>query len=119
MSNAAYHNKCNNFLSNVAHHNKFNNFLSDVTHHNFSLPFLLLSSFFNHKKKEYVRDFIWRRTQEGATVAVMVARGLMDLPIRGMNTFHGARWEDGHKTSQFLRSAMEPDQILSAVGKFF
>ena len=70
------------------------------------------------KKKEYVRDFIWRRTQEGATVAVMVARGLMDLPIRGMNTFHGARWEDGHKTSQFLRSAMEPDQILSAVGKF-
>ena len=33
--------------------------------------------------EEYVRDLAIRRTAEGSTVVVMVARGLMDLPIRG------------------------------------
>lgn len=33
--------------------------------------------------EEYIRDLTFRRTAEGATVVVMVARGLMDLPIRG------------------------------------
>jgi hypothetical protein len=69
--------------------------------------------------KEYVRDFIVRRTAEGSTVAVMVARGLMDLPIRGFNCFHGARWEDGHVTSQVIRAAMSEGQMLTAVGKLY
>lgn len=33
--------------------------------------------------EEYIRDLTFRRTAEGATIIVMVARGLMDLPIRG------------------------------------
>lgn len=33
--------------------------------------------------EEYIRDLAFRRIEEGATIVVMVARGLMDLPIRG------------------------------------
>jgi hypothetical protein len=33
--------------------------------------------------EEYIRDLAFRRRAEGATIVVMVARGLMDLPIRG------------------------------------
>jgi predicted alpha/beta-fold hydrolase len=33
--------------------------------------------------EEYIRDLAFRRNAEGSTVVVMIARGLMDLPIRG------------------------------------
>jgi predicted alpha/beta-fold hydrolase len=67
--------------------------------------------------EEYVKDFTMRRAdQDGATVIVMVARGLMDLPIRGMNVFHGARWEDPHLAAQTIRHAIAPGQILAGVG---
>ena len=62
-------------------------------------------------------DFIWRRThQEGSTVVVMVARGLMDLPVRGWNVFHGARWTDVAQAAASLRQALAPNQILAGVG---
>jgi predicted alpha/beta-fold hydrolase len=46
----------------------------------------------------------------------MIARGLMDLPIRGMNVFHGARWEDSHQAALAIRQTIIPGQLLSGVG---
>jgi predicted alpha/beta-fold hydrolase len=70
-------------------------------------------------KQEYVRDMVFRANNEGSTVAIMVARGLMDLPIRGFNCFHGARWEDAHVSAQTIKAAMEQGQVLAGVGKIF
>ena len=55
-----------------------------ATGHNTSLPiFLVLHGLNGGSQEDYVRDLALRRADEGSTVVVMVARGLMDLPIRG------------------------------------
>ena len=45
--------------------------------------YMILHGLNGGSAEEYIRDFARRRTEEGSTVAVMVARGLMDLPVRG------------------------------------
>lgn len=45
--------------------------------------YLVLHGLNGGSNEEYIRDFTYRRLQEGSTVVVMIARGLMDLPIRG------------------------------------
>lgn len=45
--------------------------------------YLVLHGLNGGSKEEYIRDFTFRRNAEGSTVVVMVARGLMDLPVRG------------------------------------
>lgn len=45
--------------------------------------YLVLHGLNGGSKEEYIRDFAFRRLDEGSTVVVMVARGLMDLPVRG------------------------------------
>mmetsp|Transcript_24107 Transcript_24107/g.33890 ORF Transcript_24107/g.33890 Transcript_24107/m.33890 type:complete len:611 (-) Transcript_24107:40-1872(-) len=67
-------------------------------------------------KEEYVRDLTHRRSAEGYTVIVMIARGLMDLPIRGWNVFHGARIDDAHTAAKAVRRARAPKQPLIGVG---
>jgi predicted alpha/beta-fold hydrolase len=67
-------------------------------------------------QEEYVRDFALARIREGSTVVVMVARGLMDLPIRGWNIFHGARWTDAFESIAAVRQAAGEDQFIAAVG---
>ena len=67
----------------------------------------------------FIKDFAHRRTkQDGATVCVMVARGLEDLPVRGWRTFHGARWTDAHQASLAIRKVLDKDngQLLVGVG---
>jgi predicted alpha/beta-fold hydrolase len=66
--------------------------------------------------EEFVKDFVNLRTAEGSTVAVMVARGLQDLPIRGWNVFHGARVSDVHAAAKALRRGLAANQILGGVG---
>jgi predicted alpha/beta-fold hydrolase len=75
--------------------------------------------------EEFVLDFIVRRIEEGCTCVVMIARGLMDHPIRGWNTFHGARWSDAHEAAVVLRQrvvllpssgAQVPSQLLAGIG---
>jgi hypothetical protein len=52
--------------------------------HDSSKPmYLILHGLNGGSNEEYVRDVTLRRTAEGSTVAVMIARGLMDLPVRG------------------------------------
>ena len=54
------------------------------TGHNFSVPvYLVLHGLNGGSNEEYIRDLTYRRLEEGSTVVVMVARGLMDLPVRG------------------------------------
>jgi predicted alpha/beta-fold hydrolase len=46
----------------------------------------------------------------------MVARGLMDTPVRGWNVFHGARTTDIEAVAHAVRKALGRDQILVGVG---
>jgi predicted alpha/beta-fold hydrolase len=78
--------------------------------------YLLLHGLNGGSQEPYVREMAGRRLAENSTVVVMVARGLMDLPVRGWNVFHGARWTDVHETSLVLRNALGPDQLLVGVG---
>ncbi len=45
--------------------------------------YLVLHGLNGGSNEEYIRDFTFRRLEEGSTVVVMIARGLMDLPVRG------------------------------------
>jgi hypothetical protein len=45
--------------------------------------FLILHGLNGGSGEGYVMDFANRRNEEGSTVVVMVARGLMDLPVKG------------------------------------
>ena len=49
--------------------------------------YLVLHGLNGGSQEEYVKEFAWRRTEEGSTVVVLVARGLMDLPVRWFVTF--------------------------------
>jgi predicted alpha/beta-fold hydrolase len=89
--------------------------------HNESKPlYLVLHGLSGGSQEEYIKDFAIRRNHEGSTVVVMVARGLMDLPVRGMNLFHGARYQDVHAAATALRSALDDGdgsrQVLAGVG---
>lgn len=66
--------------------------------------------------EEYVMECTHRRNAEGSTVVVMVARGLMDLPIQGWNMFHGARVDDAHAAAMALRQVTGEHQTLAAIG---
>ena len=78
--------------------------------------YMLLHGINGGTHENFIKDFARLRTNEGATVCVMVARGLEDLPIRGWNNFHGARWTDAHHASQAIRKGMAKDQLLVGVG---
>lgn len=80
--------------------------------------YLVLHGLNGGSQEAFVQDFTLRRIAEDeqATVVVMVARGLMDLPVRGWNIFHGARWEDAHAASQAVRRAVGEETLLVGVG---
>eukprot|EP00978_Attheya_sp_CCMP212_P041552 scaffold239594_cov67-Attheya_sp.AAC.3 len=62
-------------------------------------------------------DFTNRRIKEGSIVVVMVARGLMDVPMYGWNVFHGARISDVNATAHALRRACtDGETTLAGVG---
>lgn len=88
-----------------------------TTGHNHSQPiYLLLHGLNGGSQEEYVKDFALRRNSEGSTVIVFIARGLMDLPMRGWDLFHGARVTDVHQAAQAVRLALAPQQALAGVG---
>lgn len=78
--------------------------------------YMVLHGLNGGSEEDYVMDFTNRRTQEGSTVVVMVARGLMDLPIKGWNVFHGARVDDADNAAKALRKTLGKNQILAGVG---
>jgi len=78
--------------------------------------YMVLHGLNGGSEEDYVMDFTNRRNSEGSTVVVMVARGLMDLPVKSWNVFHGARVEDADIAAKALRKALGPNQILAGVG---
>ena len=78
--------------------------------------YLILHGLNGGSHEEYVKDFVSRSIQEGSTCIVMIARGLMDTPVRGWNVFHGARTTDIEAVAQTIRKAVDVDQILVGVG---
>jgi hypothetical protein len=78
--------------------------------------YMILHGLNGGSQEEYVKDFAKLRNAEGSTVCVMVARGLMDLPVRGWDLFHGARWTDAHSAALALRAGLGEGQLLAGVG---
>ena len=68
--------------------------------------FLVLHGLSGGSTEPYVLDLARRATKEGHTVAVMINRGLMKTPIRGDETFHGARTSDVGCTMDALHQAL-------------
>lgn len=67
--------------------------------------------------EEYIRDVTIRRNAENSTVIVMIARGMMDTPIKGWNIFHGARTSDAHTAASVINHrALAKGQILVGAG---
>jgi len=67
--------------------------------------------------EEYIRDLTIRRNKENSTVVVMIARGMMDTPIRSMNIFHGARTSDAQAAASVIKHrALAEGQILVGAG---
>lgn len=69
-------------------------------------------------QEEYIRDLTIRRNkEENSTVVVMIARGLMDTPIKGWRVFHGARTSDAQAAASVIRDrALANGQVLVGVG---
>eukprot|EP00535_Pseudo-nitzschia_heimii_P012606 CAMPEP_0197199846 /NCGR_PEP_ID=MMETSP1423-20130617/34094_1 /TAXON_ID=476441 /ORGANISM="Pseudo-nitzschia heimii, Strain UNC1101" /LENGTH=447 /DNA_ID=CAMNT_0042653713 /DNA_START=394 /DNA_END=1738 /DNA_ORIENTATION=+ len=67
--------------------------------------------------EEYIRDLTIRRNNENSTVVVMIARGMMDTPIRGLNSFHGARTSDAQAAASVIKHrALADGQLLVGAG---
>ena len=78
--------------------------------------FLLLHGLTGGSQEEYVRDFTLRANANGSTVVIMIARGLMDTPVKGWNIFDAAKVVDVHATSKALRRALSSEQTLVGAG---
>ena len=78
--------------------------------------YLILHGLNGGSQEQFVKDFTHRANANGSTVAIMVARGLMETPVRGWNLFNGARTVDVDSTAKVLRKALGPDQSLIAAG---
>jgi len=75
--------------------------------HNAGKPtFLILHGLSGGSTEPYVLDLARSATKNGHTVAVMINRGLMKTPIRGRETFHGARTSDVGCTVDVLHKAL-------------
>lgn len=68
--------------------------------------FLVLHGLSGGSTEPYVLDLARWATKHGHTVAVMINRGLMKTPIRGRETFHGARTSDVGCTIDALHKAL-------------
>lgn len=78
--------------------------------------YVVLHGLSGGSQEEFIKDHVHRATARGHTVVIMIARGLMDTPIKGWNVFHGARIADIEATVQTIRIAIYPGQSLVGVG---
>jgi len=91
-------------------------FPSNGVHRTDKPIYLILHGLTGGSHEEYVRELVGRRTREGHTCIVMIARGMMDTPVFGWNIFHGARTTDVDVSAKAIRKALAPNQILAGVG---
>jgi dienelactone hydrolase len=78
--------------------------------------YVVLHGLSGGSQEEFIKDHVHRATARGHTVVIMIARGLMDTPIKGWNVFHGARVTDIEATVGAIRKAIPPGQSLVGVG---
>ncbi|KAL7466666.1 hypothetical protein ACHAXS_006969 [Conticribra weissflogii] len=70
--------------------------------------YLVLHGLNGGSHEEYVKDFVKRRRNEGSTVVVLIARGMMDTYItNGWNVFHGARTGDVDIAARALKRGLD------------
>ena len=91
-------------------------FPADHIHRSDKPVYLILHGLSGGSKEDYIREFVFRRTSEGSTCVVMVARGLMTTPVIGWNLFHGARVSDVHAAAGVVRLGLAPGQTLAGAG---
>ena len=94
--------------------------------HDLNKPvYLLLHGLNGGSQEEFIKDMVRRRREEGSTVVVMIARGMMDTHLVTWNTFHGARTGDVDAVARVLRKGLvsladahniQKRQILAGVG---
>jgi len=78
--------------------------------------YLVLHGLSGGSQESFVKDFAHRRNDEGSTVVIMIARGLMDTPVKSFDVFHGARIDDVSEAAKALRRTLKGDQTLAGVG---
>jgi dienelactone hydrolase len=78
--------------------------------------YVILHGLTGGSQEEFIKDHTHRATAQGHTVAIMIARGLMDTPIKGWNVFHGARITDIDAAAKAIRPALGPGQSLVGAG---
>jgi len=88
----------------------------DGVHSNKHPIYLILHGLNGGSHEEYVKEFVMRRTKEGCTCIVMIARGLSDTPVRGWNVFHGARVTDVDTAAHAIQKGVSSSQLLAGVG---
>ena len=88
------------------------------TGHDTTKPiYFVLHGLHGGSKEEYIRDLTIRRNKENCTVIIMIARGMMDTPIKGWNVFHGARTSDAQTAASVIKHrALADEQILVGAG---
>ena len=87
------------------------------------LPSFLVLCVHYHSTRQ---DMVRRRREEGSTVVVLIARGMMDTRLVTWNTFHGARTGDVDAAATSLLDGLtslasangrgERRQVLAGVG---
>ena len=91
-------------------------FPPDGVHRADKTVYLILHGLSGGSHQGFVRELVVRRTSEGNTCIVMIARGMMDTPVFGWNIFHGARVTDADASAKAIRKALQPNQMLAGVG---
>lgn len=74
--------------------------------------FLILHGLNGGSTEPYVLDLVRRANAEGITAAVMINRGLMKTPLRGGESFTGARTSDAKCAVEALRHALGGKIVL-------
>eukprot|EP00123_Amoebidium_parasiticum_P020611 comp5352_c0_seq1/m.1331 comp5352_c0_seq1/g.1331 ORF comp5352_c0_seq1/g.1331 comp5352_c0_seq1/m.1331 type:complete len:489 (-) comp5352_c0_seq1:92-1558(-) len=78
-------------------------------------PVLVILHGLNGGSREgYCMDLVERAVQQGYTVVVMIARGLMQTPIRNGKLFHGARISDVKKAVETISAGCEGAPVVGA-----
>jgi len=68
--------------------------------------FLVLHGLNGGSTEPYILDLARNATDKGCAIAVMINRGLMKTPIKGYESFHGARTSDVSSTVDALNYAL-------------
>ena len=91
-------------------------FPTDGVHRRDKPIYFVLCGLVGGSQEGYVKDLVARKRADGHTVAVMVARGLMESTIAGEDLLLFADTADVRAALTALRKAAAADQLIAGVG---